>query len=64
MNEYFQDENLPRAAWAMGNFNSLLEAVALALNTRPRKTLAWLTPAEAFNGLLRSAAKRSVATTR
>lgn len=29
-----------------------LEAVALALNTRPRKTLGWRTPAEALNELL------------
>lgn len=32
-----------------------LEAVALALNTRPRKTLGWKTPAEALNELLLSA---------
>jgi IS30 family transposase len=32
-----------------------LDAVALALNTRPRKTLAWRTPAEALNQLLQSA---------
>ena len=32
-----------------------LEAVALALNTRPRKTLGWKTPAEAIDNLLRSA---------
>jgi IS30 family transposase len=31
-----------------------LDAVALALNTRPRKTLGWKTPAEALNKLLRS----------
>ena len=32
-----------------------LDAVALALNTRPRKTLGWRTPAEALDQLLRSA---------
>ncbi|MGH2748590.1 MAG: IS30 family transposase, partial [Actinomycetota bacterium] len=32
-----------------------LAAVALALNTRPRKTLGWLTPAEALADLLQSA---------
>jgi IS30 family transposase len=32
-----------------------LDAVTLALNTRPRKTLAWKTPAEALDELLRSA---------
>lgn len=40
-----------------------LNAVALALNTRPRKTLGWRTPAEAFNELLRSTEQSSVATT-
>lgn len=40
-----------------------LQAVALALNTRPRKTLGWRTPAEALNELLLSAAQGSVATT-
>jgi IS30 family transposase len=32
-----------------------LDAVALALNTRPRKTLGWKTPAEALDQLLHSA---------
>ncbi len=40
-----------------------LEAVALALNTRPRKTLGWRTPAEALAEVLQSAHTGSVATT-
>ena len=40
-----------------------LQAVALALNTRPRKTLGWRTPAEAINEVLRSANRSRVATT-
>ena len=39
-----------------------LEAVALALNTRPRKTLGWRTPAEAFDEHVRLA-HTTVATT-
>jgi IS30 family transposase len=39
-----------------------LQGVALALNTRPRKTLGWKTPAEAFDEHLRSA-HMAVATT-
>jgi len=42
---------------------SELQAVALALNTRPRKTLGWRTPAEALNEVLLSAHRSSVATT-
>ncbi len=40
-----------------------LEAVADALNTRPRKTLGWKTPAEALNEQLRSLEQAGVATT-
>lgn len=40
-----------------------LAAVALALNTRPRKTLQWRTPAEALNAVLRSTEIENVATT-
>jgi IS30 family transposase len=38
-----------------------IEAVANTLNNRPRKTLAWRTPAEAFNELLVSAQQPGVA---
>ena len=40
-----------------------LEAVALALNNRPRKTLGWKTPAEVFDEQLRSLQQAGVATT-
>ena len=40
-----------------------LDAVALALNTRPRKTLDWRTPAEVLDDLLHSAQQDGVATT-
>jgi len=40
-----------------------LAAVALALNSRPRKTLAWRTPAEALDQFLHSAQTGPIATT-
>jgi IS30 family transposase len=40
-----------------------LSAVAHALNSRPRKTLGWRTPAEALDGLLKSDMIGGVATT-
>ena len=40
-----------------------LEAVALALNNRPRKVLGWKTPAEVFDEQLRSLQQPGVATT-
>ena len=43
--------------------SSELDAIATALNSRPRKTLGWKTPAEALDDLLQSAPQAGVATT-
>jgi IS30 family transposase len=40
-----------------------IQAVAHAMNTSPRKTLGWITPAEALNEYLKSVQQSSVATT-
>ena len=40
-----------------------IAAVAAALNSRPRKTLGWKTPAETLDALLRQAEKQPIATT-
>jgi len=40
-----------------------LDAVAATFKARPRKTLGWKTPAEAFNALLSEAQLTGVATT-
>ena len=40
-----------------------IDAVAHTLNTRPRKTLGWMTPAEALDEHLQSAQQAGVAST-
>jgi IS30 family transposase len=40
-----------------------IEAVAATLNSRPRKTLGWKTPAEALDEHLRSSEQAGVAST-
>ena len=52
----------PKGTDLSAQSKNVLAAVALALNTRPRKTLSWKTPAEAFDEYLRLA-HRTVATT-
>jgi IS30 family transposase len=43
----------PKGTDLSAHSKNALQAVALALNTRPRKTLGWKTPAEAFDEYLR-----------
>ncbi len=45
----------PKGTNLSAHSKNALEAVALTLNTRPRKTLGWKTPAEAFDEHLRVA---------
>ena len=52
----------PKGADLSAHSKNALQAVALALNSRPRKTLGWKTPAKAFDEYLQSAHK-GVATT-
>ena len=52
----------PKGTDLSAHSKNALQAVALALNSRPRKTLGWKTPAEAFDEYLRSA-HMGVATT-
>ena len=53
----------PKGTDLRGVTVSDLNAVAFTLNTRPRKTLAWRTPAEALDQLLLSHSTAGVATT-
>jgi IS30 family transposase len=52
----------PKGTDLSAHSKTALQAVALALNTRPRKTLRWKTPAEAFDEYVRLA-HMTVATT-
>ncbi len=58
LRQYFPEET-DLSRWSADD----IAGVAHALNTRPRKTLGWKTPAEALNKHLRSLQKASVATT-
>ena len=56
LRQYFP-KGTDMSCWSAGD----LEAVAHALNTRPRKILGWKTPAEAFDELLQSLQQAGVA---
>ena len=57
-------DTLEMAIWTRGRGGAEdLEAVALALNNRPRKILGWKTPAEVFEEQLRSLQPTGVART-
>src|SRR5262249_37083440 len=58
LRQYFP-KGTARARWKGDD----LDAVAATLNSRPRKTLGWKTPAEALNELLLSVQGTGVATT-
>ena len=58
MRQYFP-KGTDLARWS----NEEIQAVANALNSRPRKTLGWKTPAEAFSKQLRSIQQAGGATT-
>ncbi len=53
----------PRAPTSPRHSADDLAAVAAALNSRPRKTLGWKTPAETLNEYLLSSQQQTVATT-
>ncbi|MDB4914648.1 MAG: Integrase catalytic region [Gemmatimonadetes bacterium] len=53
----------PKGTDLRGVTGTDLNAVAFTLNTRPRKTLGWRTPAEVFNQLLQEPSTNPVATT-